>query len=190
MLKEPVAKEKAINPAESNTGSHFGYEFDLNKLEAPEFASSEHGRIYAALLEQTKFMVDEGVSPEITIENIYSLPSDKRAAKFALELAYEGRTFRALLRAVRFVTCNPAIRTAFVGVAAAGAGMPASAAAAASVLAVYMPWIALYPPALVAAVVGLIVTMGVEGFCTWSSGYLAKYSSTQDEIPASQGQNG
>jgi hypothetical protein len=165
VLKSPVANAVAIDPANSNTASHFAYEFDLSKLEAPEFAGSEHGKIFAALLEQTKFMMDEGVPPEIAgqiIERTYALPPDKRAADFAKELAYEGRTFRALLRAVRFVTCNPAIRGAFTVVVASGAGTTSSTAAAASFLAVHVPWVALYPPAMVAGVVGLIIVMGVD----------------------------
>jgi hypothetical protein len=192
VLKSPVAKEKAINPGDSNTASHFGYEFDLSKLETSEFAASEHGRIYAALLEQTKFMMDEGAPPEIpstTIERIYKLPPDKRAAEFARELAYEGRTFRAVLRAVRFVTCIPAIRNEFTGVLAAGIGTSASVAAA-SFLAVHLPWIAPYPLGLVAAVVRLFMTMGVEGFCAWSGKYLAKFSNTHDQIAGSPGDHG
>jgi hypothetical protein len=129
-------------------------------------------------------MMDEGVPPEIasmTIERIYTLPPDKRAAEFAKELAYEGRTFRAVLRAIRFVTCNPTVRSAFAGVVAAQAGTTASAAAAASFLTVHIPWVAFYPPAAVTAVVGLIIVMGVEGFCAWSGPYLAKFSKTVDQ---------
>jgi hypothetical protein len=86
VLKYPVAKAVKIDPAVSSTGSRYGYEFDLQELEAPEFARSDHGKIYAALLEQTKFMMDEGVAPELAgqiIERIYALSPDKRAAEFA-----------------------------------------------------------------------------------------------------------
>jgi hypothetical protein len=192
-LKAPFAKEVSINPRQSNTGSHFGYEFDLSKLEAPGFASSAQGKIYAALLEQTKFMMDEGGKSEIaldTIKRIYRLPPDKRAAAFAKELAYEGQTFRAVLRAVRFVTCNPAIRVALAGVVTTGAGTTSSAAAVASFLAAHVPWVALYPPAMVAAVAGLVIVMGVEGFCTWSGQYLAKFSKIRDQTKPTQGDNG
>lgn len=192
MLKRPVAVAVPIDPSQSNTGSHFGYEFDLRKLEAPEFAGSEQGKIYTALLEQTKFMMDEGVAPEIArdvIERIYALPPDQRAAEFAKELAYEGRTFRAVLRAMRFVTCNPAIRGAFASVVASGAGTSSSAAAVASFLAAQVPWVALYPPAMVTAVAGLVIVMGVEGFCAWSGPYLARFSKTRDQTK-SAGDNG
>jgi hypothetical protein len=193
MLKSPVAKAKAINPANSNTASHFGYEFDLGKLEGSEFASSEHGKIYAALLDQTKLIIEAGepcdIAPTI-VERIYTLPPDRRAAEFAKELAYEGQTFRAVLWVVRFVTCRPAIRTALVGAMAATAGTPASAAAAASLLAMHISWIALYPPAVVTAIVGLMIAMGVEGFCTWSVNYLNKYAKTRDPMPESPGDHG
>jgi hypothetical protein len=192
-LKGPIATAVAINPRRSNTGSHFGYEFDLSKLEAPGFAGSAPGKVYAALLEQTKFMMEEGGKAEIapdTIKTIYRLPPDKRAAAFARELAYEGQTFRATLRAVRFVTCNPSIRGAFAGVVATGVGTTSSAAAVASLLAVHLPWVALYPPAVVTAVAGLIIAMGVEGFCAWSGQYLAKFSKTRDLTKRTLGDNG
>jgi len=187
VLKKPVAKAVKIDPAVSSTGSRYGYEFVLQELEAPEFARSDHGQIYAALLEQTKFMMDEGVAPEIAgqiIEKIYALSPDKRAAELAKELAYEGRTFRAILRAVRFVICNTSVRNALAVVVAAQAGTPAAAVAAANFLVVHMPWVALCPPALVAAVVGLITVMGVEGFCAWSGPYLQKFSKTVDQTGA------
>jgi hypothetical protein len=38
-------------------------------------------------------------------------------------------------------------------------------AAAANFLAVYVPWVAHYPPAMVVAVVGLVIAMGMERFC-------------------------
>jgi hypothetical protein len=182
-----------INPRLSNTGSHFGYEFDLNKLKAPAFADSAQGKIYAALLEQTKFMMDEGGKSEIapdTMKKIYRLPPDKRAAAFAKELAYEGQTFRAVLRAVRFVTCNPAIRGAFASVVVSGAGTTSSAAAVASFLAAQVPWVVLFPPAMVTAVAGLIIVLGVEGFCAWSGPYLARHSKTRDQTKPTQGDNG
>jgi hypothetical protein len=192
-LKGPIATAVAINPRHSNTGSHFGYEFDLSKLQAPGFAGSAQGKIYSALLEQTKFMMDECVTPEVApdiIKKIYRLPPDKRAAAFAKELAYEGRTFRAILRAVRFVSCNPATRGAFAGVVTTGAGTTSSAAAVASFLAAHVSWVALYPPAMVTAVAGLIIVMGVEGFCAWSGPYLAKFSKTRDQTKPTQGDNG
>jgi hypothetical protein len=50
------------------------------------------GKIFAALLEQTKLMMDEGVDPEINpvvMEGIFALPPDERPAKFAYELALQ-----------------------------------------------------------------------------------------------------
>jgi hypothetical protein len=196
VLKKPVAKAVEIDPAVSNTGSHFAYEFDLEKLESSEFAGSEHGKLYAVLLEQTKFMMDEEVQPvepEIAstiIANIYTLPPEKRVAAFAKELAREGKTFRAVLRLVRFVICNPSIRGALAGVIAVQAGTPAASAAAAGFLTLYVPWLAVYPPAAVAAVVGLITVMGVEGFCAWSGSYLKRYSHTEDQTDPKLGANG
>jgi hypothetical protein len=80
-LKKPVAKAVKINPASSNTNSHFGYQFDLKKLKAPAFARSRHGKIYAALLEQTKYMKDQRAKPEMgsQIGVIYRLPPGKRS---------------------------------------------------------------------------------------------------------------
>jgi hypothetical protein len=120
------------------------------------------------------------VPSDISLGTIDALPPDQRVAGFAKELAYEGQTFRALLRAVRFVICNPEVRRAFGAVIVVQAGTPTSAAAAASLLTVYMPWVALFPPALVTAIVGLIVVMGVEGFCAWSGPYLKEFSKTVD----------
>jgi hypothetical protein len=96
-VRSPVANAVAIDPAKSSTASHFAYEFDLSKLNAPEFVGSEHGKIFAALLEQTKLIMDEGVDPEINpvvMEGIFALPPDERPAKFAYELAFEGKTYR------------------------------------------------------------------------------------------------
>jgi hypothetical protein len=189
-LKRSVAEAVEIDPKTSSTGSRFGYEFDLEMLEAANFPSSQPGKIYAALLEETKFMMDEGVQPEIaTIDMICALPPDKRAAEFAQELAKEGRTFRAILQILRFAICKPSIRGAIAGILAAQTGTPA-AAATATLLTVHMPWVALYPPAMVTGVVVLITAMGVEGFCAWSGPYLKKYSNTEDLTRPGTGKNG
>jgi hypothetical protein len=57
-------------------------------------------------------------------------------------------------------------------------GATPTMAAAASFLALHVPWVA--PHATVTAVARLIVALSVEGFCAWSEQYLAKYSKTLD----------
>jgi len=63
-------------------------------------------------------MRDQGEKPEMgfLIDTIYRLPPDERAARFAEELAFEGRTFRAFLEVLRFMICTKSVRTALVGV--------------------------------------------------------------------------
>lgn len=190
-LKKPVAKAVKIDPAHSNTRSHFGYEFDSKKLKARTFARSTHGEIYAAMLEQIKHMMAQGAQPEMgyIIDSIYRLPPDERAARFAEELALEGRTFRAFLDVYQFAICKSSVRTALMGVVAAQVGTPATAAAIASFLATHMAWVGLFPPVMVAAVVGLITVLGVEGFCDWGKRYIEKHATTVDSTGAG-GNNG
>jgi hypothetical protein len=182
VLKSPVAKGEKIDSADSNTGSHFAYKFDLAKLEAPAFAASIHGKIYEALLEQTKDMTDQGAESDLgyVLNSIYSLPPGQREAKFAEELSSEGRTFRKFLEAYQFLVCKTEVRTALLAVVGAQVGTPATAATVASFLAAKIIWIGLFPPAMVTAVAGLIIVLGVQGFCSWGKKYLEENKKTED----------
>lgn len=184
VLKSPVAQAAKIDPAKSNTGSQFAYEFDLAKLQAPAFASSNRGKIYEALLEQTKDMKDQGAESEVAyvLNNIYSLPPGQREAKFAEELSSEGRTFRKFLEAYQLLVCETEVRTALLAVVGTQVGTPATAATVASFLAAHITWIGLFPPAMVTAVTGLILVLGVHGFCKWGKKYLEENKKTEDFI--------
>ncbi|WP_375790886.1 hypothetical protein ACE102_33765 [Bradyrhizobium sp. vgs-9] len=182
LLKSPIANAVKIDPAKSNTGSHFAYEFDLAKLQAPAFAGSNRGKIYEALLEQTKEMKDQGAESDVAyvLNSIYSLPPGHREAKFAEELSSEGRTFRKFVEAYQFLVCETEVRTALLAVVGAQVGTPATAATVASFLAAQITWIGLFPPAMVTAVAGLIIVLGVQGFCKWGKKYLEENKKTED----------
>src|SRR5262245_13929988 len=87
-MKYDVAKQVKIDPAGSNTGSRFAYEFLEERLKDAGFSSSDEGKPWAALLSATEALppeAEKGAYPppeHVFLPPEYVLPVD-RVAYFA-----------------------------------------------------------------------------------------------------------